>query len=191
MKRSLGLGALVIVTLLALVLPARAHHTDQVDANDTDGKFDLQEVAFDHEGAPNWRMATFATWTARSMWDRGSFVVLLDTKGDASIDFITVIRSDGRRMVASLFRLRRDGQEIEVTKLRADKKGSSAVSVRVPLRELSIGPSRTAYFWSVLSSFTGGGCARPCLDAVPDTGTIEQPLPGVTPSPSPSAAPSD
>ena len=37
----------------------------------------------------------------------------------------------------------------------------------------------------VLSSFMGGSCARTCLDTAPDDGMIEQPLPGVTPSPTP------
>ena len=72
-----------------------------------------------------------------------------------------------------------------MTSLRTTKVGSSAATVTVPLRVLSIGPTRTSYFWSALSSFTGGFCTRTCLDVVPDEGMIEQPLPGVTPSPTP------
>jgi hypothetical protein len=175
---------MVAVTVVALALPALAHHTDQVDPDDTDGKLDLEQVAFDHEGAPTWRMATFSSWTVRSLWDRGTFIVQLDTKGDAAADFIAVVRSDGRRLVAALYRLRRDGREIEMTTLPTAKAGSRAVTVTIPLRKLSIGPNRTSYFWSVLSSFTGGLlCTRTCLDAIPDEGMIEQPLPGVTPSP--------
>jgi hypothetical protein len=188
--RALAIWAMVAVTVVALALPALAHHTDQVDADDTDGKLDLEQVAFDHEGAPTWRMVTFPTWTVRSIWDRGTFIVRLDTKGDATADFIAVVRSDGRRLVAALYRLRRDGREVEQTVLRTDKDGSKAVSLTIPLREVSIGPKRTSYFWSVLSSFTGGNCTRTCLDAVPDVGMIEQPLPGVTPSPTPPPTPS-
>ena len=58
-------------------------------------------------------------------------------------------------------------REIELAALRTDKDGSKAATVTVPLREVSIGPNRTSYFWSVLSSFTGGSCARTCLDAAP------------------------
>jgi hypothetical protein len=190
--RAPGVFAMVVVTVVALALPAMAHHTDQVDPDDTDGKLDLEQVAFDHEGAPSWRMSTFSSsWTVRSIWDRGTFIVQLDTKGDAAADFIAVVRSDGRRLVAALYRLRRDGREIELTALRTDKDGSKAVTLTVPLREVSIGQNRISYSWSVLSSFTGGNCARTCLDAVPDEGMIEQPLPGVTPSPTPSPTPSD
>jgi hypothetical protein len=181
---------MVAVTVVALALPALAHHTDQVDPDDTDGKLDLEQVAFDHEDAPTWQLSTFSSWTVRSLWDRGTFIVQLDTKGDAATDLIAVVRSDGRRLVAALYRLRRDGREIELTALRTDKDGSKAVTLTVPLREVSIGPNRISYSWSVLSSFTGGNCARTCLDAVPEEGMIEQPLPGVTPSPTPSPTPS-
>ena len=110
----------------------------------------------------------------------------LDTRGDAAADYVAVVRSNGRRLVATLFRLRRGGRQIEVASLRTDKENSWAATVTVPLREVSIGPNRNSYFWSVLSSFTGGSCARTCLDTAPDDGMIEQPLPGVTPSPTPS-----
>ena len=188
--RALAICAMVAVTLVALALPALAHHTDQVDPDDTEGKLDLAQVAFDHEGAPSWRMATFSSWTVRSIWDLGTFIVQLDTKGDAAADFVAVVRSDGRLLVAALYRLRRDGREIELSVLRTDKGGSKAVALTIPLREISIGPNRTSYSWSVLSSFMGGNCTRTCLDAVPDVGMIEQPLPGVTPSPTPSPTPS-
>jgi hypothetical protein len=188
--RALAICAMVAVTLAALALPALAHHTDQVDPDDTDGKLDLAQVAFDHEGAPSWRMVTFSSWTVRSIWDLGTFIVQLDTKGDAAADFVAVVRSDDRRLVAALYRLRRDGREIELTALRTERGGSKAATVTIPLREVSIGPNRTSYSWSVLSSFTGGNCTRTCLDAVPDVGMIEQPLPGVTPSPTPSPTPS-
>jgi hypothetical protein len=180
---------MIAVTLFALALPALAHHTDQVDPDDTDGKLDLEQVAFDHEGAPSWRMATFSSWTVSSIWDRGTFIVQLDTKGDATADFVAVVRSDGRRLVAALYRLRRDGREIELTVLRTNKDGPKAAAVTIPLREVSIGPNRSSYSWSLLSSFTGGNCTRTCLDAVPDEGMIEQPLPGVTPSPTPTPTP--
>jgi hypothetical protein len=185
------LVAVTVVAVVALAMPASAHHTDQTDPNDTEGRLDLEAARFDHSGAPTWRLVTFSAWTVRAIWDRGYLMVQLDTKGDAAVDYVAVVRSDGRRLVATLFRLRRSGGQAEVSSLRTDKSGSSAAWVTVPLREVSIGPNRTSYFWSALSSFTGGDCSRPCLDAVPDEGMIEQPLPGVTPTPtpSPSAAP--
>jgi len=167
-RGGLGLVAITVVVVVALALPAGADHTDQVDPNDTEGRLDLEAAQFDHLGAPTWRLVTFSAWTFRAIWDRGYLMVQLDTKGDAAVDFVAVVRSDGRRLVATLFRLRRSGGQAEVVSLRTDKSGSNAAWVTVPLRKVSIGPNRTSYFWSALSSFAGGGCSRTCLDAVPD-----------------------
>jgi hypothetical protein len=185
-RAGLGLVAVTVIAIVALAVPAGAHHTDQTDPNDTEGRLDLEAVRFDHTGVPTWRLVTFPAWTLRAIWDRGYLVVQLDTKGNAAVDFVAVVRSDGRRLLARLFRLRRSGGQAEIASLRTDKSGSNAAWVSVPLREVSIGRNRTSYFWSALSSFTGGDCSRTCLDAVPDDGMIEQPLPGVTPTPTPS-----
>ncbi len=197
-RRVLWLGALAVVSVLAFGVPAAAYQTDQTDPNDTAGRLDLATVRFDHEGAPRWRFATFGTWTVRSMWDRGYLIVQLDTKGDPAVDFVAVVRSDGRRLVAHLFRLRRGGGQTELTALRSEKATSRAAWVVVPLREVTIGPNRTSYFWSALSSFTGGNCSTAVSGRGPGRGDdrttaahpdTEPDALSPTPSPSPSVAP--
>jgi hypothetical protein len=183
------LGAITVIVvgaLLWLAAPAVAHHTDQTDPNDTPGTMDLQGVQFDHEETPTWRFVTFAAWTVRRMWDRGYLVVQLDTKGGPDVDYVAVVRSIGRDLEANLFRLRPDGREVEVDRLRTKKSGSRGAWVSVSLHKLTIGPNRTSYFWSALSTFIGPACRSTCFDAVPDEGMIEQPL---SPSPSPSPGP--
>jgi hypothetical protein len=187
--RLLAVITLVVVgALLWLAAPAIAHHIDQADPNDTPGTMDLEAVTFDHEGTPTWRFATFAEWTARRIWDHGYLIVQLDTKGGPGVDYVAVVRSIGRDLEANLFRLRPDGQEVEIDRLPAAKAGAHGALVSVGLRKLKIGPSRTSYFWSGLSSFIGPNCRQTCFDAVPDEGMIEQPLPGTSPSPSPTGA---
>jgi hypothetical protein len=117
-RRLLWLGVLALVAVLAYGVPAGAHRTDQPDPNDTAGRLDLEAVGFDHVGAPRWRFATFATWSVRSMWERGYLLVQLDTRGDAGVDFVAVVRSDGRRLVAHLFRVRRGGGQAGKRSLR-------------------------------------------------------------------------
>ncbi len=133
-----------------------------------------------------WRIVTFGTWTVHEMWDQGILVVQLDTKGDAAIDQLAIVRSDGRDLVATLYAVRSDGTEKVIDELPADKDGTRAATVAVALRKLTIGLNRTSYFWSVLTSYTGTACPRTCFDRVPDDGMVEQLLPGVTPSPTPS-----
>lgn len=179
------LGALTILAvggLLWLAGPAAAHHTDQTDRNDTPGTLDLHEIRFDHKGTPTWRFVTFAEWTARQIWDHGYLMVQLDTKGGPGIDYVVVVRSIGTELEANLFRLRPNGHEVKISRLRTDKAGSHAAWVSMRLGRVTIGPRRTSYFWSALSSFIGPTCRQTCFDTVPDEGMIEQTL---SPSPSP------
>jgi hypothetical protein len=185
------LAAVTIVAvgaLLWLAGPASAHHTDQADPNDTPGTLDLEKVAFEHEGTPTWRFVTFAPWTVRQMWDSGYLMVQLDTKGGPAIDYVVVMRSLGDELEANLFRLRADGHEVRIDRLRTDKAGSRAAWVSMSLARVVIGPQRASYSWSAMSSFIGPACRQTCFDTVPDEGMIEQTLSSPTPSPSTTAA---
>jgi hypothetical protein len=170
-------------------VPAGAAHTNQTDADDTPGVLDVRAVRFTHGGAPTWHVLTFARWSANEIWDRGYVIVELDTRRDEDIDHLVVVRSDGHDLLATLYRVLRDGRQVEMGPLEVDKAGAHGVRVSVPLHQLTIGSDRISYFWSLLTSFTGAGCPRTCLDRVPDEGMVEQLLPGVTPSPTPSPTP--
>jgi hypothetical protein len=190
MKRLVAaLGAVVAAAGLVLTMPAGATHTNQTDPNDTRGPLDARAVRFTHGGAPRWQVLTFARWTVNELWDHGYVVVQLDTRADEAIDHLIVVRSDGRDLLATLYRVRTDGRQIPLGVVEADKAGGHGAWVRVALHKLMIGNERTSYSWSVLTTFTGGGCPQTCLDGVPDTGMVEQLLPGVTPSPTPSPSP--
>jgi hypothetical protein len=178
------------VLFVALALPAGATRTDPADPNDTLGALDIRAVTMAADASPRWRIETFSSWSVRRIWDHGSFVVELDTLGDETFDYLVVVHSDGRRLLATLVRVRSDGEQHSLGTLRADKAGPKRAAVSFPLRMLSIGENRASYSWSVVSSFTGPACPQTCLDHVPDEGTIEQPLPGVTPTPTPSPTPS-
>jgi hypothetical protein len=183
------LGVIALAATLALALPASATHTNQTDPNDTAGRLDVRTVLLAHDETPRWRIDTFAAWTIRRLWDRGFLTVELDTLGDAGVDHLVVIRSDGRELTATLVRVRADGSHRVIAILDADKDGPGGAAVSVALRRLAFGSDRTSYRWSVTTSFVGGACPQTCLDHVPDEDMIEQPLPGVTPTPSPTPSP--
>jgi hypothetical protein len=189
--RAASLGVLVaLVAAIAFALPASASHTRQTDPNDVGGRLDLDTVRFDHDTPPpRWTFVTFADWTVAQVWDRGYLLVELDTLRDEEPDYVAVIWSDGRDLDARLFRLRSDGRQVEVVTLATGKDGGRSAWVAVALRKLTIGRSRTSYFWAALSSYTGSACPHTCLDRVPDEGMVEQILPGVTPSPTPTPTP--
>lgn len=181
-----AVGGLIAATVVAFGLPALAGMTSQQDPNDTSGRLDVRVVRLDgDERPPRWKVVTFGRWTIRQLWDRGDVIVQLDTKGDAAVDHLAIVRSNGRDLLGTLFRVRRDGRLVQIGRIRADKDGPRAASVWIALHRLSIGPNRTSYFWSVLTRFTSGACPRTCFDAVPDAGMLEEPLPGATPTPTP------
>jgi hypothetical protein len=184
-----AIGAAAAIGGLALTMPAAATHTNQTDPNDTRGTLDARAVRFTHGEAPRWQVRTFARWTVNEIWDHGYLVVQLDTRADEAIDHLLLVRSDGRDLVATLYRVRTDGRQIALGPVESDKAGGRGAWVQVALHKLTIGSDRTSYSWTVLTSFTGGGCPRTCLDRVPDSGMIEQLLPGITPSPTSSPSP--
>jgi hypothetical protein len=181
--RTFALGLALVMTALLLALPASGGTTSLDDPNDTEGRFDIRTVSFDGSRPPRWKIAMFAPWTARQIWDRGYVMIQLDVKGDARVDRLAIVRSNGRDLLGTLNRVRDDGRLVRIGGFAVDKEGDRALSVSIRLDRLSIGPNRTSYFWSVLTSYTSTACPHTCFDAVPNTGMIEQPLPGPSPSP--------
>jgi hypothetical protein len=187
-RTAAALGAILLVASLGA--PARAIQTSLADANDVRGPLDMRSVVFRYKPGPYaWAFATFGSWSVPSVWDRGFFVVELDTFGSRRIDYVVVLRSDGRSMVGDLFRRRFDGQERHLRRLSAWRSGSRGAGVEVPRSAVRIGTSRTSFFWSATSLFTGHRCAASCIDRAPNgVAMVEQHIGNAQPSPSPTVS---
>lgn len=160
------------------------------DPNDTRGLLDVRRVWFEPEaGPPRWTIVTFSPWTAELTRDRGSVFVFLDTTGDPRFDYYAVILSNGRHLSGSLWRDPKRGPDARLLGLEVRRDSDLNVALRIPLGQLEIGAFRTAYRWSVVTTFTGRVCRATCVDRVPDDGTFEQPI--GTPTPTPTTTPTD
>jgi hypothetical protein len=188
-RTAAALGAILLVASLGA--PARAIQTSLTDTNDVHGLLDERSVVFRYEPGPYaWAFATFGSWSLPNVWDRGFFIVELDTFGSRGIDYVVVVRSDGRSMIGDLFRRRFDGEERHLLRLSAWRSGSRGAGVEVPRSAVRLGGSRTSFFWSTTSLFTGHRCAATCIDRAPNgDAMVEQPI-GTHPSPSPTVSPS-
>jgi len=164
--------------VLALSDVASADPSVLTDPNDSTG-LDVSRVTLAADVPPPvWTIRTFRSWTIPKLWDRGYFMVELDTSGGAAPEYRAVARSNGRRMVGALYHIRSDGKSVQIGKLRTNKVDAKNLSIKVPLSKLAIGPDRTSYKWDVLTSYTSAKCAQGvCFDRAPDTGSVEQPLP--------------
>src|SRR5918996_92408 len=121
--RRLLVGVTIAAAALALALPAVANHTSPQDGNDTEGLLDLRTVSLGHERPLVWTFFTIARWRPRQIYDRGYFVVELDTRGDQSIDYVVLLRSRRQEMLGTLHRVLADGTQAEIAKLPSDKFG--------------------------------------------------------------------
>jgi len=190
-----ALAFLTVAGVTAAAFAGGAATRAQVeDPNDTKGMLDVRRVWFESEaGPPRWTVVTFSPWTAELTRDRGYVFVYLDTMGDARFDLYALILSNGRRLSGSLWRDPPKGSDVRISGLDVKRDSDMSVMVRIPLPLLDIGEFRTAYRWTVVTTFTGRVCRATCIDRVPDEGAFEHPIgsptPTTTPTPTPTVSP--
>jgi len=185
-KKWLALVAAICIGALALPLLATAGHETVQDGNDTKGLLDVRRVKVDYAKRPRWTIVTWRGWTPRRVWDRGYFLVQLDTFGSDRFDYYAFVRSNGRRMIGTLVRDRVSRPDRTVSSVRAFKPSRNKLRVRFPLTKMRIGDKRLSYRWNVQTIFSSNGCPRSCFDFAPDQGAIQEPVPDrVPPTPTP------
>lgn len=137
------------------------------DPNDTRGPMDLRTVR-GPAGAMKravWRFRTHR-WTIRRIRDEGFLLVWLDLRGSADWDHLLLARSDGRRLLGRVFRLRAR-RETKIATVRARHPNRRVTVANMAFHKVPIGPHRTYFRWSAQSIFNGPRCARSCFDRVP------------------------
>lgn len=186
MRRALVLAVSTLIAALIL-LPwlAQASHRDPRDGDDTHGLLDVKRVIAEGREKPRWETRTYARWTVQRIWDRGYVFVYLDTFGDERFDYYALVRGDVDHMTASLWRDFRDKKDNEIGFLDAWRNDKRSVVVRIPLKKMNFPKKRLTYRWRVQTIYSGDSCARGCFDIVPNTGAVEEPIPGREPTPVP------
>lgn len=175
MKRWIAL--LLVVVAVFVALPAGAHDTDQADPNDTDGRLDLKMVELSHDATRGrWFMSSFTRWSPKQIWDQGYFLVYVDTKGNAQVDYYGLVYSDGRKIKGGLYRDEPNGKDPKIGSLPATKADARTAAVTLAFSKITIGDTRTEWGWSTQTLFTGPDCKKVCMDLVPDTGMVVQPI---------------
>ena len=185
MPKKLVLLAALVGLAVALPLLAVASHVDVRDADDTRGLLDVKRVAVTGTRRPTWQVITFSDWTVARLWDKGYFLVRLDTFGSPRYDYYALVRSDGREMKGTLVRDRQGERDVNVTRLTAWHPTRTSIKVRVPLSRMRIGERRLQYFWQIQTLFSNKTCTQICIDDAPNDRGVAEPIPGRTPDPVP------
>ncbi|MDQ3957274.1 MAG: hypothetical protein M3273_03010 [Actinomycetota bacterium] len=178
------------VAAAAIPLIASADHVSVRDPNDARGPFDVRRVRVEGTRSPRYDVVTFGRWTVPQVWDRSYALVFFDTFGGEAPDYHVLVRSDGSRMKALLYRDKARRKDRVVAKVRAWRPGRRSFAVRVPLGKMKIPPQRLVYYWWVQTLHTGKRCKNVCFDFVPNGQRVAEPVPGAEPSPAPSPTPS-
>lgn len=187
MSRVSARVALLLCGCLVAAIPfvASADHANLTDPNDTKGPFDVRRVKVAGTRRPRYDVVTFPRWKVARVWDRSYGIVYFDTFGGAAPDYYVMVRSDGYRMRAQLYRDRTRKKDKILSGVKAWRPSKRSFAVRVPLRRMSLPEQRLVYHWWVLTLHTGTGCRRVCFDRAPDSGRVTEPAPGAGQSPTP------
>lgn len=182
-----------LVALAALLLPpllASARHLDVRDPDDTRGLLDMSRVEISGtRNEPRWSVSTFASWSVQDVWDSGFVLVRVDTFGTSRADYYAMVRSNGRDLVAHLFRDHERRRDRRLRALQATRSDRRNVTIAIDLRRLKRRDSRV-YAWFVQTLFSSDNCRDICIDRAPDRGAISEPGPGPSPSPTVTPLPS-
>jgi hypothetical protein len=177
--------ALCVCAAAAVPFVASAEHTALTDRNDTKGPFDVRRVRVDGVRRPRYDVVTFPRWTTARVWDRSYGLVYFDTFGGDAPDYYVMVRSDGYRMQARLYRDKARKKDRPLGGVDAWRPGKRSFAIRAPLPKMKFPEQRLVYHWWVLTLHTGPGCKRVCFDRAPDTGKVTEPAPGAGQSPAP------
>ncbi len=185
----LSLAALTVASVGLFGAIAQADHVAVQDMNDTRGVLDIRRAEVSGTTRPRFKVTTFEKWRVVEIFDYGFTLVQLDTVSTPRFDYYALIRSNGLRLRASLWRDRENKRDYRIAKLKVWRTDRSNVVVRIPLRLTKVGGRRATYGWMVETIFTSDECRRTCLDFAPDQGRIDEPLPLAEPTLSPTPTP--
>jgi hypothetical protein len=181
-------AALALCALLAagsLPFVASADHIGVRDQNDAKGPFDVRRVKVEGTRRPRYDVVTFPRWTVARVWDRSYALLYFDTFGGEAPDYYVLVRSDGYRMRARLYRDKARKKDRPLAAVKAWRPGKRSFAVRVPLRKMKFPDQRLVYHWWVLTLHTGPACKKVCFDRAPNDGKVTEPAPGAGQSPTP------
>ncbi len=163
-----------VVSIAVLAAPAIAGIPGIRDPNDTRADLDVRKVERFGIDRPGFHIITCCRWRAKGIWDRGYALVRFDTFDGKRFDYYALVRSNGSKLLASLWRDRRDS-DTYITSLQEWRPNRRSLTVRVPLSRMFLGgPRRLTYRWKVQTMLTGDRCRRVCFDRAPNNSAVKE-----------------
>ena len=171
MKRSLAL-VIAAVCFLAMA-PASAEHEVVQDQNDVSGRLDLRRVEM-KEGPRRWLMTTQKRFNADQIFDKGYFLVYLDTFGDKRFDYYVLLRSIRNRIRGDLWRDRKKSNDEMVKRTETWRPDEKTITTTVPFNKIFRPKTRLDFRWHAVSLWSGPSCRRTCIDRAPNGRSVTE-----------------
>jgi hypothetical protein len=166
------------VIAVSLAADAGAGHLIVRDPQEERGRLDIRRVEMVGETNARWNIVTYPGWSIRDIWDRGYFLVFLDTFGSDRHDYYAIVRAKRAKLKAVLMRDRAEKRDYRVAELGISKIDRRSIRVFVPHRHMRFSSAQLTYNWYVQTIFSAKGkCRRVCFDLAPDAGGVEEPVP--------------
>jgi hypothetical protein len=177
--------ALVAVVAGASLFPflATGASPDVSDPNDSRSLLDVRSANATRPPRPRFRIETYQRWTVERLHDRGYALVYLDTIPGRRFDYYVLARSNGHRMVGTLYRDRKRKNDYKMGAVRVRRPSPKAVAMSLRMGRLDWPQSRDQYRWYAQTVFTSDRCPQVCFDVAPNGPPVAEPRPGATPIP--------
>lgn len=161
--------------LIAAISPsASANHLVVTDGNDTRGRVDIKRVEMRGLRPRNLIITTQKGWSAYRIYDKGFFLIFLDTFGDTHFDYFILLRSVRTRIKGEIWRHTQDSRDRVIAITQVHKGKPRKVRTSLPLRKMHIGNQRVDFRWYAKSMWIGSGCRRVCFDRAPNEGAVTE-----------------
>jgi hypothetical protein len=170
-KRFVSLSVVAIVMLV--MLPASATHEVVQDSNDVKGHLDLRRIEM-KEGPRRWLISVRRGFNADHIYDKGYFLIYLDTFGDDRFDYYVLLRSVRDRIKGDLWRDKQKKNDEVVASTRVWRRNDKTVVTTVPFGKIRHPKSKLDYRWHVRTLWSGPTCREICIDRAPNGRSVTE-----------------
>jgi hypothetical protein len=163
-----------IVVFASLMSPAAGNHKVVSDANDTNGRADIKKIRMVNDRPRKWFFRTWRNWHVNDFFERGYFILYLDTFGGNRFDYFVFVRAKRSSLAGAVWRDFKKKDDRKVAGAGTRKVGKNGMRVKVPFRKMKIGEARLKFRWFGRSIWSGPHCRQLCLDRAPNQKNVSE-----------------
>jgi len=132
----------------------------------TSTRLDLTVIHGPNGSKPTWRFMTRRTWSRKTVWDDGFFLIFVDMRGGSAPDKFIMAKATRRGFVGHVYRIRSGKRELRKDRVTIRRPNRRSIVIQTAFSKIGLEDGRRVYRWYAMSIFNGQGCRRGCYDAI-------------------------